>query len=121
MIMYMKNIYISSLLCIHTYLYITYSINMFPLGFRMAFTAGSFLALALSMIFPQALCLTLSAPSEVLESLRHYRRWEMLRSYLLIFIMILLAIYSIHRIGELEVGHDHAGHSHGHGGHGHEL
>lgn len=40
--------------------------------------------------------------TQVLESIRHHHRWEMLRSYLLIFLMIILAIYSIHRIGELE-------------------
>jgi len=73
-----------------------------------AFTAGTFLSLALNMIFPQ-----------VLESIRssHQGRaagW----AKVLCSALAVLAVYVLLRIGELE-DHDHGhGSDHGHGGHG---
>lgn len=74
----------------------------------MAFTAGSFLTLALNMIFPQ-----------VSESIRHHHtgKHAVFAKILCLFVSFLAVIILI-KIGSLE-GHDHEdGHSHGHG-HGH--
>lgn len=74
-----------------------------------AFTAGSFLTLALNMIFPQ-----------VMETIRNnHRGGGAVRANVLCSIISMVAIYVLLRIGDLEVGHD--GHSHGGHGHGHEL
>lgn len=78
-----------------------------------AFTAGSFLALALNMIFPQVSASIKSHPSGMGRVL----------AKLLCAVLGCLAVWSLLRIGDLEhddhSGHDH-GHDHGHA-HGAEL
>lgn len=76
-----------------------------------AFTAGSFLSLALNMIFPQ-----------VSESIsKNHKGIAAVRAHSLCVVIAMMAIYALVRIGELEVGHEHSHGGHGGHGHGHEL
>lgn len=72
----------------------------------MAFTAGSFLALALNMIFPQ-----------VSESIaKHHTGVGRVYAKLSCLVAAVLAVVILIKVGELESGHghDHEGHGHGH-------
>eukprot|EP00927_Polykrikos_kofoidii_P054364 TRINITY_DN4878_c0_g1_i2.p1 TRINITY_DN4878_c0_g1~~TRINITY_DN4878_c0_g1_i2.p1 ORF type:complete len:490 (+),score=45.70 TRINITY_DN4878_c0_g1_i2:82-1551(+) len=72
----------------------------------MAFTAGSFLTLALNMISPQIM----------LSIHKNHTGAAVVRAKVLCVIVGLLATYLLVKIGDLEVGHGHDhGHSHGHG------
>lgn len=71
----------------------------------MAFTAGSFLGLALNMIFPQ-----------VSESIKkNHRGVGQLYARLACLVASLLAVFILIKVGNLEDhGHDHDGHGHSH-------
>lgn len=78
----------------------------------MAFTAGSFLTLALNMIFPQV--------SESIE--KHHKGTGKIYAKLACLVASILAVVIMVKIGALESGHshDHEGHGHGHGHGAHE-
>merc|ERR1719162_2016490 len=71
----------------------------------MAFTAGSFLTLALNMIFPQV--------SESIQ--KHHKGRARVYAKLSCLVVAVLAVVILIRIGALEDhGHDHEGHGHRH-------
>lgn len=79
----------------------------------MAFTAGSFLTLALSMIYPQ-----------VISSIhKHHSGYSMARAKLLCLSVSVVAIGVLLKLGSMEAGHMHGHHdhseAHGHGHSGH--
>eukprot|EP00415_Alexandrium_ostenfeldii_P001050 UN1050 len=81
----------------------------------MAFTAGSFLTLSLSMIYPQV----------VASMQKHHSGRNLALAKLLCFSVSGLAIFVLLKLGSMEAGHMHGHHEHseahsnGHTGHSH--
>jgi len=76
----------------------------------MAFTAGTFLTLALSMIYPQ-----------VLENLKaHHQGRSLTKAKTLCLGVSVIAVFILIQVGKLESDHGHSHHDHGHSHHGHE-